>query len=107
MSPNLQVMSFFADVETGIYTGMALANPNATPANITMSLRNSQGAILSTRSIVLPPNGHLAKYLAEIFSPDEIASPFQGRVEVVSSQPVAGLSLRQEGGHFISLPMIP
>jgi hypothetical protein len=50
--------------------------------------------------------GHIARYASDLFSaipPGE----FQGKIEVLSTQPLAGLTLRQKGSIFTSLPVIP
>jgi hypothetical protein len=102
----LNSLSVFAQNGTTTSTGVALANPNSTAANVTLSLKDSNSTQLAQTTLTIPPMGHLAHYANELFSaipPGE----FQGKIEVLSTQPLAGLTLRQRGSIFTSLPVIP
>jgi hypothetical protein len=100
-------MSVFAQAGATTSTGVALANPNSTAATVTLILRDANSSELSRISVVVPAMGHLARYANELFSgmpPGE----FNGKIEVISTQPLAGLTLRQQGDSvFTSLPVIP
>jgi hypothetical protein len=99
-------MSVFAQNGPTTSTGVALANPNNTAANVTLTLKDSNSTELAQTSVTIPPMGHLAHYASELFSaipPGE----FQGKIEVLSTQPLAGITLRQRGSVFTSLPIIP
>jgi hypothetical protein len=102
----LSSMSVFAQNGATTSTGIALANPNNTAANVTLTLKDSNSTQLAQTSVTIPPMGHLAGYAADLFRaipPGE----FQGKIEVLSTQPLAGLTLRQRGSVFTSLPVIP
>jgi hypothetical protein len=102
----LNSMSVFAQNSAITATGVALANPNNTGANVTLTLKDSNSTQLAQTSVTIPAMGHLARYAAELFTaipPGE----FQGKIEVLSTQPLAGLTLRQRGAVFTSLPIIP
>jgi hypothetical protein len=102
----LSSMSLFAQNGATTSTGVALANPNNTAANVTLTLKDSNSTPLAQTSVTIPPMGHLARYAPELFAaipPGE----FQGKIEVLSTQPLAGLTLRQRGSIFTSLPVIP
>jgi hypothetical protein len=102
----LNSLSVFAQNGATTSTGVALANPNNTAANVTLSLKDSNSTQLAQTTLTIPPMGHLAHYANELFStipPGE----FQGKIEVLSTQPLAGLTLRQRGSIFTSLPVIP
>jgi hypothetical protein len=99
-------MSVFAQNGTTTSTGVALANPNNTAATVTLTLKDSNSTQLAQTSVMIPPMGHLAGYANQLFSaipPGE----FQGKIEVLSTQPLAGITLRQRGSVFTSLPIIP
>ncbi len=50
--------------------------------------------------------GHLAKYANEIFGAVP-SGEFDGKMDVVSTLPLAAITLRQRGSVFTSLPVIP
>jgi hypothetical protein len=99
-------MSVFAQNGATTSTGIALANPNSNPANVTLILRDANSNQLSQTSVTVAPMGHLAEYANQMFSslPSE---EFEGKIDVISTQPLAGLTLRQRGSVFTSLPIIP
>jgi hypothetical protein len=100
-------MSLFAETGATTSTGIALANPNSTAATVTLILRDANSSELSRIAVGIPAMGHLARYANELFTgipPGE----FKGKIDVISTQPLAGLTLRQQGGSvFTSLPVIP
>jgi hypothetical protein len=100
-------MSIFADLQNTIYTGIALANPNSAAAMVTLTLRDPQSSVIGTTQFNVPANGHLAKYLSEFFTGANIPANFQGTLDIVSTQTLAGLTLRQRNLSFTSLPVIP
>jgi hypothetical protein len=55
---------------------------------------------------VIPYRGHLAKYVNELL-PNAGPANFDGKIEIVSSQPLVALTLRQNQTVFTSLPIIP
>ncbi|HYK90448.1 MAG TPA: choice-of-anchor tandem repeat NxxGxxAF-containing protein [Acidobacteriota bacterium] len=100
-------MSIFAENQGNTYTGLALANPNSTGATVTLTLKDSQSAVVATTQFNLAANGHVAKYLTEFFTGANIPASFQGTVDIMSTQPLSGLTLRQHNSDFTSLPIIP
>jgi hypothetical protein len=86
--------------------GVALANPNNTAPNVTLTLKDSNSIQLAQTSMTIPAMGHMAGHAADLF-PAIPAGEFQGKIEVLSTQPLAGLTLRQRGSVFTSLPVIP
>jgi hypothetical protein len=99
-------LSIFAQSGATTSTGVALANPNSTAANVTLILRDANSSELSRISVVIPAMGHLARYANELFTgipPGE----FEGKIDVISTQPLAGTTLRQRASVFTSLPIIP
>jgi hypothetical protein len=102
----LRSFSMFAEAEAGTSTGMALVNPNTVPADVTLILKDAGSNEIARSSITLPPMGHLAKYSREIFA-GVSSTDGEGKIEVVSTRPLAALTLRQRGPIFTSLPVIP
>ncbi len=83
-------------------TGMAIANPNGGPANVTIRLLDSSGRTIQSARVTLQPFAFISKFLKEYFP--SLAS-FQGTVEVQSDQPVAALGLRFTGAVFTTIPV--
>jgi hypothetical protein len=102
----LSSMAIFAQNGATTSTGVALANPNSTAATVTLILRDASSNELARISVVVPAMGHLARYANELFTgipPGE----FEGKMDVISTQPLAGVTLRQRASVFTSLPIIP
>jgi hypothetical protein len=104
----LRSMSVFVESGPGISTGVAIANPGlfTNPADVTLILRDSSSNEVARTSLSIPHLGHVAKYVSELF-PSAAVGNFHGKIEIVSSAPVAVLSLRQKQSIFTSLPIIP
>jgi hypothetical protein len=104
-SVSLRSMSLFTQ-SGSVLTGVALSNPNTASASVTLVLRDANSNELSRSSLTIPPMGHLAKYAGEIFSGIP-SGEFQGKMDVVSTLPLAAITLRQRGSVFTSIPVIP
>lgn len=102
----LRALSVFAQSAAGISTGVALANPNPATASVTLTLLDANSNSIATAPVSIPPNGHLAEYIGEMF-PSIALGNFQGKLNIVSDQPLIGLTLLQQGNLFTSLPIIP
>jgi hypothetical protein len=105
--------SFMLPVDsTGSFnTGLALYNSSYDVADITLTLRNTSGAIAGTASLQMDPGQHVAKYVSgtDQFFPS--AGAMQGTLSVESSVPIAALVLRQYSSStalsFTTLPAFP
>ena len=77
-----------------IQSGIAVANPYATPATLTLELYQSNGASTGLVSTVnVPARGQIAKFFIDIFP--SVALPFEGLVRIVTNTPgVAAVGLR-------------
>jgi hypothetical protein len=102
----LRAFAVFAQSGAGMSTGVALANPNPAAASVTLTLVDSNSSSVATASVSIPPNGHMAKYIGEMF-PSIASGNFQGKLNIASTQPLIGLTLLQQGSLFTSLPIIP
>jgi HKD family nuclease len=86
----------------GIATGVAVANPDAVAATLTLSLRDQSGAMIGTEVVSLGPAQHLARFIMELF---QGIGSFDGSLEVSSTSVIAVLALRQSSsGVFSTLP---
>jgi hypothetical protein len=102
----LNSMSVFAQNGATTSTGIALANPNSVGATVTLTLKDSNSTQLAQTSVTIAGMGHLSRYANELF-PSIPPGEFQGKIEVLSTLPLVGLTLRQRGSVFTSLPVIP
>jgi Zn-dependent metalloprotease len=101
----------FIDYRTGVVTGggtisistgLAIANPAATIATLTYTLRDATGQTLAIGHGTLAANGHKSKFIQELhdIAPDfNLPSNFStsilfGSLEIASSQPISILALR-------------
>ena len=101
--------TFFADTLGQSDTGLAVVNASPTKTvTISFELRDSAGNVKATRSRDLPPFGHLALFLPELFSGVAGIDEFEGSVIITTPDPVAaGITLRVTGPVLTSLPMVP
>jgi hypothetical protein len=107
---------FAAETDTGLNTGIAIANPFAAPAYVLATLWDpAAGTLLARTVITLPPGGHLARFLTELFpnaanisqtrakiSLDSCASPscnFQGQSGFLAT------AIRLNGDQFTTIPV--
>jgi len=86
--------------------GIALANPGTDPNTVTLRLLDANGASAGTATVTLPPNGHLARFLTELF-PDVAAVPdFDGTLAVSSSTTFSAVALRLSKDKLATLPVV-
>ena len=79
------------DTLGGFQTGVAYANPNTATASITISLLNSEGAVVATTPSTLAGRNHNAVFVSQIF-PN--AAPLAGTMQVSSQVPLSAIALR-------------
>lgn len=90
---------------TGVNTGIAIVNPNNTPATVTLTLGNQQGVTADTRTLTLGAHQQISKFITEIFSGSSLlTTPVTGLVFISSNVPVGVLGLSFTGFSFTSLP---
>jgi hypothetical protein len=78
--------TMYAEKATSLSTGVAIANPNSAPANLTLRLSNGAQTTLQ-----VPARGQHAAFVDEFFQGLE---PFLGTLTVQSDVPIAVLALR-------------
>jgi hypothetical protein len=93
--------------------GLALANPNAGAASITLTLRNSDGTHLATRTISLAPRNQISQFVTELIPVQPSGgfggqpaplTEYTGTLSVTSSVPVSVIGIRFRGPDFSVLP---
>ncbi|MBI3939284.1 MAG: hypothetical protein HY315_00480 [Acidobacteria bacterium] len=94
-SPLTTAARLFADVSPPqVNTGVAVANPNSTPARVTATLFDSSGALMAALGLpAIPPRGQTAAFINDLFP--SLRAPFRGVLEITSDVAVAALTLRQ------------
>jgi hypothetical protein len=88
----------------GYTTGVALANQAATTASLSLKIRDANGTIIGTDSLLLAPNGHTAFVVVGKYP---FTSGQRGIIEISSqSSGVSGLGFRfSPTGSFTSVPV--
>ncbi|HEY2381600.1 MAG TPA: hypothetical protein VGK48_10530 [Terriglobia bacterium] len=91
---------------TGVNTGIAIVNPNNTPATVTLTLGNEQGVTADTRTLTLGAHQQISRFITELFSGNSLlTAPLTGLVFISSNVPVGVLGLSFTGFSFTSLPV--
>src|SRR5262249_46130558 len=98
--------SIFVDTTSGFDTGVAYANPNATPATITLQLFSASGAPVSPAiTQTLAGGQHNAIFVSQLFPG---VPAFTGTMQIISDTPLAAVALRfASSGVFTTLPPVP
>ena len=77
---------------TSANTGIAIANPNATPATITFNFTDANGTDFGSGTTVVPANGQIARFIDQ--EPFKAPSTLQGTLTFTSSVPVSVVALQ-------------
>jgi triacylglycerol esterase/lipase EstA (alpha/beta hydrolase family) len=86
-------------------TGLALANPNAQDATVSVTLTDDSGQpIAVTGKITVPAHGHYADVLSSVFA---AIQGKRGSAHLTSNVPLYGLGIRYNGGAYTSIPALP
>jgi Matrixin/IPT/TIG domain len=92
-APALQSGRIYAEVGPIVNTGVAIANPNSTPAAVMFHFTDSSGADSGAGMITVPANGHIARFLNE--DPINGSSNFKGTFSFTSNVAVGVIALRR------------
>jgi hypothetical protein len=86
-----------------VFTAVALANPLASAATVSLRLHSKAGALLAARSLALPAGSQVVRDLAEIFP---AGTPLSGTsLQIVASSPVQILEMRGDDASATMLPL--
>src|SRR5262249_8128119 len=91
-SPLIKQGRLFAETSAAVRSGLAIANPNDTPAVISYTFTGEDGKDVASNSLTIPANAQIAKFLNE--PPFNGPSAFSGAFSFNSSVPVAVIALR-------------
>jgi len=92
-APLLRSARIYAEINASVNTGLAIANPNSQPANITFHFATSDG-VGADQTISIPSNSEIAKYLNEPAFGLAAGTTLQGTFTFSSDVPVAVVALR-------------
>ena len=99
--PATRFVTFAEQGEGQDGTGVAYANPSATAALVTFTVKDAEGQVLARADRTLLAGGHDAQNMALLFG----LISFSGSLEITSTVPIVSLSLNFEAGTaFSSLP---
>ena len=107
-SPSVTLTNIVVSVDptNGSNTGVAIVNPNGSPATVSLSLGNQQGALFATRTITVGAHQQISQFVTELFSGDPIvAQGVSGLMFINSDVPVNVVALAFSGGTFTALPV--
>lgn len=113
----LAATDFAAETDATLNTGIAIVNPSAAPAYVLARVWDpGTGAQLGGTIITLQPNGHLAKFLTELFSNVLNISQMRAKISLdscaLASCTVAGgngflaTAIRLNGDQFTTIPVL-
>jgi len=86
--------------------GVAIVNPNASPTNVTLTLRQSDGTQLGSITITVPAGQQTSRFVTEMFSNQPaVPKDLTGTLAITSTSPVSVIGLRFRGRNFSTLPV--
>ena len=96
----------YVKTESGLSNiGVALANPEPNPITITVQLFDPSGVLVDKHDVAVPVNGHIAKFVTDIFPQIASAPSFDGAFDLHTSNSFSALALRWSSGKFSTLPV--
>src|SRR5439155_10657915 len=87
-TPLLTQGRIYAEIAGTLDTGVAIANPNSSPATINFSFTDASGASAGSGSIPIPANAQIAKFLDQAPLNAYSTPTFQGTFNFTSIVPV-------------------
>jgi sugar lactone lactonase YvrE len=94
-----------------VQTGLAIANPSASVALVTLTLTRLDGASTGvTTTIPVPPGGQFASFMNQLAGFSVLQPPFEGVLRISSTAPIAIVGLRgryNERGDFLITTTAP
>jgi len=86
--------------------GLAIVNPNASPAEVTFNLRDQQGATAAASTITIGAGQQISRFVTEIFFGNAaFPQPLSGLLFISSNVPVAVVALAFNGPGFTAMPV--
>src|SRR5213594_150544 len=86
--------------------GIAIVNPNASPAAVTFNLRDQQGLTTAAATMTIDARQQISRFVTEIFFGNPaFPQPLTGLLFISSDVPVAVVALAFNGPGFAALPV--
>jgi hypothetical protein len=90
--------------------GVAVANPNSSNVNLTMTLRKNDGTQLATTTVNVPSHHQVSKFVTDLFANQSaVPSDITGTLVITSAGssnlPVSAIGLRFRGANFSTIPV--
>jgi hypothetical protein len=93
-----------SQVNPAYFTALALQNPNAATASVTVEALAANGGLIGSRVVTLPSGARISREVSEWFG---VALPTGGYLQVISTQPVQVLGLLGNDRTGVVLPVMP
>jgi hypothetical protein len=88
------------DAPSGQNTGIAIVNPSNSTATLTLTLKNTPGTTVATRTLTLNSRRQIAQFVDQLLEETDA----NGILSIVSNVPVVVLGLQFQGNSFSVLP---
>jgi hypothetical protein len=94
--------------------GIAIVNPNNSSVDVTLTVRNSDGTQLATKTITIATRRQLLQYVTEVFaissssgfsSASPLPAEFVGTLVITSNAAISVVGLRFRGANFSTMPV--
>lgn len=89
--------------QSGVYTGIAAANPCSYPVDLLLSLYNEKNEFVADTIMAVPANGHVSKFPHEFFGS---AVPDQGMLQINSTCNVPTVGFRMKADQISTTPVL-
>ncbi len=81
-------------------TGVAIANPDVVSGQLTLTLTNDIGVIVTIKTIIISSRQQISTFVSQLFADRPVPAEFTGTLAISSSIPVAVVALRFRGPAF-------
>ncbi|RPI26689.1 MAG: hypothetical protein EHM61_10995 [Acidobacteria bacterium] len=99
--------TLFADTKGDADTGVALVNPDASaPLTLHLELFSTDGVRVASADFTLPPRGHRARFISELFNTVAGIQEYEGSLVITADRLFGGITLRTVGSIMTSVPMV-
>jgi hypothetical protein len=82
----------YAEIGSGMDTGIAIANPNSLASTISFSFRSTDGTLVKSGTLIVAANQQVSEFFDQ--DPFNLPPSFVGAMTFTASQPVAIIALR-------------
>src|SRR5262249_16973269 len=94
----------YVEASDSVQSGIALANPSPSAANVRIDLINLSGVSITATTLTIPAGAQVAKFLTELPGFQTLSLPIDGLLRITSTSPIAVVGLRgrvNERGDFL------